>query len=446
MLTATDAHPRQSSSEAAVRGAIDSYIDTLEGLHKLYVGFSGGLDSTVLLHALAARAVPGLRALHVDHSLQDDSVQWQAHCKRICSDWGIPLRSAQLLVEAQGRGIEAAARDARYDWFESCLEPGDTLLLAHHLDDQVETLMLRLLRGAGPEGLAAMASERAIGCAELHRPLLLLPRSALLDYARSQKLEWIEDPSNCDIRYDRNYLRAEIMPRLETRWPGYRKTLSRAAQQVRELAQAVPESSLKSVYSVVGDPGFLLAELPDDAPGAARAVRAWLRQRALAMPAAARLAEFLRQLRDGENARMATQVWVLERYRDAVYIYRPMPAIGNEDLSIAVGAEVSIEGCGIVSVSVSVSADADLDTEQRLLVRMRRGGERLLRPGGHHSGLKSVFQDAAIPPWWRARVPLLYRAGVGGEDLLAVGTLARAPEAVRGGITLHWQPYLLEVN
>ncbi|MCB1676716.1 MAG: tRNA lysidine(34) synthetase TilS, partial [Halioglobus sp.] len=196
-------------SEAALHSAqLGPELADLQRAPHWYVGYSGGLDSTVLLHLLqqwrtANPRSPALTAIHVNHCLQSGADAWQAHCEHLCRELGVPLVSRAEPVRAGAQGIEAAARAVRYRIFERQLQAGAVLFLAHHLDDQVETFFLRLLRGAGLQGLAAMPARRSLGGGLLARPLLQRPRSQLEDYAREHQLRWVEDPSNTDTALDR---------------------------------------------------------------------------------------------------------------------------------------------------------------------------------------------------------------------------------------------------
>jgi tRNA(Ile)-lysidine synthase len=426
----------------AVDAALEHCAAQFDRAGRLYVGFSGGLDSTVLLHALVHARAKHWRgrtvALHANHGLHASAQDWQRHCDACCRGLDVPLRSSELAIEVLGAGTEAAARTARYAWFDQHLEHGDLLLLAHHQDDQAETLLLRLLRGAGPEGLAGMPAQRDIGAGRLLRPLLSLPRQVLEDYARLHALEWVEDPSNASSDYDRNFLRREVLPLLEKRWPGYRRTFSRAATQLTAMAEQQPVAALQVCTSVVGDPGFLLAELPADTQEAALAVRGWLRGQGLRMPSAAMLTEFLRQLREGQGAKLATGDWVLRRYRDAVYCGVPGLAGPPLPVSVVPGSWLPWAGLGQVRVRCRPGTDPG-----ELLLRARCGGERLENAAGHHHDLKNVFQSCAVPPWWRPRTPLLLRRQAGTEELLAVGAFGRSPAAVKAGIELDWKAPVL---
>jgi tRNA(Ile)-lysidine synthase len=369
-----------------------------------------------MLDCLAPRLGGRLVAVHVDHGLHGDAARWREHCA----------------LRACGRGLEAAAREARYGCFEALLEPGEVLLLAHHLDDQAETLLLRLLRGAGPDGLAAMPRCRPLGAGLLLRPLLDVPRSDLLREARHRGLDWVEDPGNTGVDFDRSYLRNEVLPRLAARWPAYARTFGRAASLMRDLTDALPGEALAERCSLVGDPGFSTACLPDEASASMRAVRRWLREHGLAAPPAARLAAFCSQLAAGQGAEMALDGWLLRRYRDAVYLHPPLPTPGLAPHPVRAGDTVALDGIG----HVTLLAAGGVPGGAALTLRPRRGGERLRRADGTHLDLKTLFQTLGVPPFWRPRVPLLFA----GDELLAVGPWRRAAVADAAGIALRWEP------
>ena len=421
-------------SRAQIEEALDACLPAAAG--RLVVAYSGGLDSTVLLHAAAARRPGQVSALHINHGLQSDANHWQRHCERCCAHWKIALRCQRVQVVARGEGPEAAARKARYRCFENALGPGDSLLLGHHLDDQVETLLLRLLRGAGLDGLAGMPQRRPLGAGNLLRPLLSLPRAVLTAYAQEFRLSWIDDPSNGDSRLDRNYLRHRVLPLIEARWPAYRRTLGRAATRLGEAAEALPTAALAARYSVIGDPGFALSSLPEP-PLDALAIRGWLRGLGLRAPPALRLQTFLEQLREASGAQLCADGWVLERYRDAVFCRCAAVTPPSGVLPIVPGQALRIDGVGLVRLRPVPGLVAQPPLPLQL--RFRRGGERLALADGHHRRLKTLLQDLAVPPWWRDRLPLLYS----GDALLAVGPLCRAPQALRSALKLDWEPALM---
>lgn len=425
----------------------------LAGAPRWWVAYSGGLDSTVLLHLLVAArrlepGLPALTALHVHHQLQAGADAWLAHCARQCAALGVDFAAERVAVQVQGSGLEAAARDARQAVFADRLGCGEVLMTAHHQDDQVETFFLRLLRGAGVEGLGAMAASRPLGRGQLHRPLLGFSREQLQACARDQRLDYIEDPSNRDTDLDRNYLRARVLPLLAERWPGYRATVSRAALEQQAAASAMADAlpPIATVHNRFGDPGLPLAELL--APGAvvaARLLRRWLRQQRLRAPDRARLLEFLRQLgqaRLDRGPRLVVEGVEFRRFQGVLF---RLPATADwrtaEGLQLGPGASLSHPGLGRLCLvpagagepGLSLAADASLS------LRFRRGGERCRPAGraGSHS-LKKLLQEAGVPPWWRERLPLLYR----GQALVAVAECcycSEAGEPEREGSCQRWQ-------
>ncbi len=432
---------------------LDPFLEPLLDAPHWYVGFSGGVDSTVLLHLLrrwcdSHPGAPSPGAIHVNHGLQAPSDDWQRHCERVCQGLQIPLVCLRAEVSPGPRGLEAAAREARYSLFESQLGPGDVLFLAHHADDQVETFFLRLLRGAGVQGLAGMPAQRPLGTGRLARPLLTQPRSLLESYAAAQDLQCIEDPSNSDIALDRNFLRSQVMPVLAQRWPGYRQTVGRASGHIAtaaaRLAQLVPGPG--TIFSVLGDPGIALADLESLPPQeVALILRQWLQGRGLPAPDQAALAEFQRQLNVAdENARPRLQcsAYTLQRFRDALYLLPVFAGGPGQALSLAPGEVLDLSGPqGRLWLAQGSGGGLRLAAGERLEVAWRQGSERC-RPVGRagSASLKKLLLERAVPPWWRERVPLLY---LGGE-LLAVGDIwlcdsSRWTASASPGEVL-WQP------
>ena len=224
------------------------------------VGYGSGLDSTVLLHRWPEDSMDA-RAIHVHHGLQAGADHWAAHCERTCRALGVAFQVVRIEVaRGSGEGLEAAARRGRMAAFAQALEDGGVLALAHHRDDQAETLLLRALRASGSDGLGAMRPSRRFARGWLWRPFLALPRQALLDYARAHGLEWIEDPSNASDAHDRNYLRRRVMPLLQARWPQAAAALARAAQLQREAVDLLEAGDREALALVRGaDPACLHA-------------------------------------------------------------------------------------------------------------------------------------------------------------------------------------------
>lgn len=408
---------------------LDDCLDALSGTGPWYVGFSGGPDSAVLLHLVAAwhrrrPDAPSLGAVHVDHGLQPSSAEWSAHCARFCDAIGVPLLQRTAVVL---RGGEAGAREARYRIFADVLAAGGVLFLAHHQDDQVETFFLRLMRGAGAEGLAAMPERRALGRGILVRPLLGRSRAALENYARSRGLDFVEDPSNLDTGIDRNFLRTEVLPLIASRWPAYRSTVSRAAEHMATAVDLLRQTLdlPPTLYSNAGDPGLSLDALPElNAAVAARRLRDWLRLAGCRAPDRAALEEFLRQLRHAAPdaaPRLDTGSYALQRYAGAVYLLPDFPCDAPaRPIPLAPGESVAVPGVGHVSL-VPASEGIFLGAGDAPHLQWRRGGERCRLPGRRGSvSLKNYLRERELPPWWRDRVPLLWL----GDELLAVGDLA----------------------
>lgn len=396
------------------------------------VALSGGLDSTVLLHALSvlpAARQRGLRAIHVDHGLHAQSSDWGRHCARISQRCAVPLQVIAVDVDRDGGlGLEAAARAARYAAFATALAEGEILALAHHRDDQTETVLLKLLRGAGPEGLGAMRTLRQLGQAWAWRPLLEVPRSVLRRHADQAGLDWVEDPSNDDTRIERNFLRHEVLPILRKRWPRADASISQSAAWVRAAADLVDAGSIRALARLQGaDPATLdwsgwlaLADALRDP-----VLRRWLRNLGLPEPNRHQVAELARQLAQAEQDKLPCVRWPgaeVRRYRDLLHALAPLelPEPAWETRWDGLPLELPA-GLGTLTLEGMAKPTVALAESEQLLVRFRRGGERLrLHAGGGHRDLRDLFQEAGIPPWQRARMPIvLDRKG----DILAVGKL-----------------------
>ncbi|UUY06525.1 tRNA lysidine(34) synthetase TilS [Pseudomonas sp. J452] len=408
------------------------------------VALSGGLDSSVLLHLLARlrdrQALPPLSAIHVHHGLQAIADTWPQHCQQLCDGLGVPLQIAYVQVAA-GASLERAAREARYSAFERCLGAGELLLTGQHRDDQAETLLFRLLRGAGVRGLAAMPAQRALGQGVLLRPLLAVSRSELEAYAQQHELRWVEDPSNADTRFARNFLRAEVLPLLARQWPQARQNLARSAEHMREaqglldelaeldLAAAAPSSE----YAWLGLPSLALGPLRQLSAARQRnALRHWLAPRT-ALPDSEHWQGW-QDLRDaavdsapvwrlaaGELRRADERLWWLA----GEWLSTPsLPAAWFEPAQ-----SLQLPGNGRLHLRGEYPVG-------ELQVRYRIGGEVLELPGRGHRDLKRLLNERGVPAFVRGRLPLLYR----GEELLAVANLPGLDGSQWGDWQLSWQP------
>ena len=423
------------------------------GVHRLLVAYSGGVDSHVLLHWLAGqRGEWGgrtLAAVHVNHGLQAAAGEWERHCRRVCHELGVAFHPLRVDARpAAGESPEAAARTARYGALQGLLTASDALLTAQHQDDQAETLLLQLLRGAGPPGLAAMPPAAPFGAGWLWRPLLAHSRTEILAYAATHRLVWVEDASNADQRLDRNYLRQQIMPALRARWPAASRTCSRSARWCAEAAALAGEVADADLARLAGpSPDRLsLSGLQELTEARQRnALRRWFRRLALPAPTAAQLARLCGDVMAAPRDRMPLVRWPggeVRRHRDLLFAMAPLPAHDPAQVLAFTGTVLDIPAVGRLQrqpVSGQGLRAAAL-AGAPLTVRFRRGGERSRPAGRHHrQALKKLLQEAGVPPWERERLPLLYA----GEALAAVADLwveadfAAGPEDA--GFVLAWQ-------
>lgn len=413
----------------------------------LCMAFSGGADSTALLHALAQARGRGLRALHVDHGLHEESARWSEHCRRFCAWLGVPFEVIRVQVtHERGEGLEAAARRARYEAFSRNLRPGEWLVLAHHREDQVETVLLKLLRGAGPHGLAGMREQRPFGQGALWRPLLDVSRGELRAYLAAHRLEYIEDPSNTDISLSRNFLRAEILPRLHAHWPHATQSILHTAELCRDTAEHLDALVETTLQSLVGEGGMLDAAGWSALPDALRALvlERWLHAQNLPAPTRAQLRELHRQADEAREDHVPRIAWPgaeVRVWRGALHAMAPD---GNEIPdgweSAWHGEPLPLPGGGTLALADAPENSAPHPFDDVLHVRFRRGGERIKPAGDAHTReLRDLLQRAGIPPWRRARIPLIFRNG----ELIAVADLWSSAEgqALFGGVGAHprWQ-------
>lgn len=392
------------------------------------VAYSGGGDSQALLHALKNGGAGDrpLIAVHINHGMQTMAEEWSKSCSEHCQEWGVPFELIHIDVSPhKNESLEACAREKRYAALRSVMRDGDGLLTAHHADDQAETLLIQLLRGAGPAGLAAMPRIVPYGNGWHVRPLLSLRRVALRDYLQRADLDWLEDPSNQSEAPTRNYLRHKVLPVLEGRWPSIVKTLGRVANQQAESQALLSYLGRQDLgLATSQNPGVLLVSMLRTLPNARlhNAVRVWITDKGLPLPSSRRLSS-LKQILEAKSDNQAKLCWQgaeLRRYRDELFVDRPLPPhdpaqIIEWDLC----HPLSLTSIGVVLNPTDLRSDViniqSLGT--RLTIRFRQGGERCrTSPHGSHRKLKSLFQEAGVPPWLRDRIPLLYA----NENLIEV--------------------------
>ena len=405
---------------------------------RLCVAFSGGIDSTALL-ALAAPLRRShqvrVRALHIHHGLQSAAEQWAEAAAASCRMLRLPLTVRRIQVaRTRGDSPEAAARLARYAAFRDELAAGELLLLAQHQDDQLETVLLQLLRGAGPAGLAAMSTLAPCGAGQLVRPLLGVRRAQLEALVREQHLSWSEDPSNRAEHFDRNYLRHRVLPALLERWPAAAATVSRSAALMAE-AQHGLEQAADALLAQALDGQALSVPILRRFSAAERrqVVRRYLHERDLPLPDQRRLLEItgavLKARADAHTCLRYGEVEI-HRFGAQLIARRRLPPLTANLLSWRWAAvpRLALAGAGELSFVPQGHGPIHLGAlPEQLTVRFRQGGERFPMPFGHGS-LKHLLQERRVPPWLRARVPLIYA----GERLVAVADLWSDPALAAG--------------
>lgn len=390
-----------------------------------WVAFSGGLDSHVLLH-LCARLETSIErprvfaAVHIHHGLHRDADDWSRHCQAICKELNIPFTLIKVDATAKvGDSPEEVARKARYQALASTMAAGEVVLTAQHRDDQAETVLLQLLRGAGPAGLAAMPEYAPFGPGLLLRPLLAYSRAELRSYAQEHGLRWLDDPSNLDLAYDRNFVRHRVLPRIKERWPGASKTLSRTARHCAEAQQLLGDLAMDLYRSVRGPD---LCSLSVKRLGTLRAahqrlvLRTWLQGAGYRLPSAAVIARIQTEVLAAGPAKTPIVAWregQVRRYRDGLFL---LPPASRFDPTVRLSWDGSSRlllpddnGALQSATTEGLGIDAQIWRRSAISVRYRRGGETCRLPGraGRHT-LKKLFQESGIPPWLRERAPLVY--------------------------------------
>jgi tRNA(Ile)-lysidine synthase len=380
---------------------------------KLLLAYSGGLDSSVLLHLLVQvnKTLPfQLSAQHVHHGLSTNADAWADFCVSTCKQLNVPIVISTVKVENAGLGIEAAARAARYQALQK--SEANFMLLAHHQDDQAETFLLQLARGAGVKGLAGMA----VASGKLLRPLLDAPRRALLDYAKQHRLTWIEDESNADTKFDRNFMRHEILPVLAKQYPAIRQTISRSAQHMAEANDLLDEIAEQDVKICINSQQLNLQLLQSLSQARIHnALRWWLVQNDCNLPSAAQLQQITQQLFAAKTDAMVkikvSDSHTLQRYRDCAFLQQNVEAVpvinllwqGEDVMQLPDGSRL------VFSQTLGQGFALNRVPNIKLRIQYRQGGERFRPDLGRPSrSLKTVLQTCEIAPWQRAQLPLIF--------------------------------------
>lgn len=399
----------------------------------LVVAYSGGVDSHVLLTCVAdwcqSRESPtgetlSLRAHHIDHALQAESSDWAAHCYSVCRQLQIELTTSRVVVDLKsGFSPEDAARRARYDALRADLRNRELLLLAHHADDQAETLLLQLFRGAGVKGLASMPAYTVFGRGHLARPMLQVTADRVRDFAKHRRLQWIDDPSNLNDGFDRNLLRNQVMPLLKARWPSIATSISRSASHCADAMTinrvftdgVLGEQINKRVMPIQTLTGYSITENKT-------MLRCWIGHHGFSMPSTGQLNYLLSDLLSAGYDSAGELLWgsaCIRKYRDSLYLGTCADFHDCKPFCyVWPGSKQSLEikETGQVLTRQDIP-DAFTPGDGGLVVRSRQGGERI-RLAGHtiHKSVKKLFQERSIPPWKRDRLPFIYR----GDTLIGI--------------------------
>ena len=433
-------------------GILANHLKALESKvmqpSRYIVALSGGLDSVVLLHALKNyltehKSTIPLIAIHINHCLQAQSQNWVEECEAITKKLDIVFKSINVKVDLNsGRGLEASARNARYSALLREMQPNDWLITAHHQEDQAETLLINLIRGSGIAGISGISKFRKFGLGWIVRPMLNIAKDNLISYANENSLDWIEDPSNIDLDFDRNFLRHEIITSLKKRWPSVSECLCRSSAHAGEASQLLFELAEIDLKKICSDSSKIpISKLLELAPARQRnLIRFAFQKLKLNMPSTVKLKLIFSELIFARQDSQPLIRWdgvIVRRYRDNLYLMsdKEMPYLYPLTIS---GNELFL-GPGMGSLNFEISENIGLSKElfdKGLTVKRRAGGEKIIPYNHtHRKELKKLLQEKGIVPWMRNQVPLVYS----GRELVAVGDLWISKDAIsEPGIKVRW--------
>lgn len=379
------------------------------------IAYSGGLDSHVLLH-LMKQTEFSCTAVYIDHGLQQQSAQWALHCEQVCQQLAIDYKTVHTDARpARGESPEASARGARYKALAKLMNKGDILLTAQHQQDQSETLMLQMLRTAGPAGLSAMPEYKLFAAGRHLRPLLQASQAELEEYAHLHQLQWIEDPSNQDQSFDRNFLRHSVFPLLQQRWPSIHKTLSNVSGLQAEANELMNDLAEQDAETVLENDKVIIEQLLSLSRARQRnLIRFWLQQCQLDIPTAKRMDEIIGTMLTAADDKSPVVSWQhteVRRFQGRLYAFRIFSAFDTtKPIELNKARQIRVPGLDkelyFEQATTGLSSQV---LDRSLSVRFRQGGEKI-KPAGrtHTMALKKLMQQAEIPPWLRPRIPLLY--------------------------------------
>ncbi len=404
--------------------AINKSLTALPDSHQYLIALSGGLDSMVLLHAMGRirdQLTGELKAIHVHHGMADESNDWLEHCRTQCTQLNIPLEARFVKVNTQGEGIEAEARKQRYAVLAEALEHGGVLLTAHHKNDQAETVIHHLIRGSGPAGLAAMPAVKAFANGQHCRPLLKIDREPLVKYANQNNIDYVEDPSNKDTSYSRNYIRHNILPEMVKHWPAAINGISRAATIQSEQLQLADEIAKEDLAQITHNDGSLITTKLELFGNARQrnCLRYWLRHFGhqdinLQQAQLDKLLQEVIHASADSTPVMRIGNTEIKRYHGHLF-QLPKQQIneqggkGTSTVTWNLDTDLTIPSLGLYLQPQILHNIAGLKPAETVEVRFRRGGEKFQLPGQkNHKTLKQLFQQWQVPTWRRNNIPLIY--------------------------------------
>lgn len=412
---------------------------TITEVTPIAVALSGGVDSVVLLAAVHRIGIyRRLRCIHVDHQLHEDSADWARFCSGFAAQLDIEFRGCVVQCETHGDSVEAAARHARYAALAAELRADEVLLTAHHADDQLETLFYRLVRGTGVDGLRGIREFEPFGCGYLMRPFLTETRAAILEQARAMGLRWLEDPSNADTRFDRNYLRQSVLPPVLARWPRAGQAAARFAASAgdsAELAEALAVADLDGSDTLERLP---LERIADLTPARRRnIVRYAVRQLGLPMPDAAALDRICALAAPGSGQTVVEWPGAeARRHARALYLHCAGAPVPDGELQLLPDKPCVLAQGRLELERAAAPALPEEWVRSGLAVRFRAGGEQFQSAGSSRAQpLREWMRTHGVLPWMRDRIPLLYH----GDDLVAVADLGISAAAAAAGAAGGWR-------
>lgn len=391
----------------------------LDTARHIYIAYSGGLDSHVLLHLCShqKKIKKKLTAVYVHHGLQQQADDWVIHCQQQAQRLGVSFKSLHVDARHSEKSPEEAARDARYQALKALLNENDALLVAQHREDQLETMLLQLFRGAGVQGLSAMAEMSTFGQGVLLRPLLDCSQQALKEYAINHQLDWVEDPSNQCDDFERNFLRNQVVPLLKTHWPSLDKTVARSARHCATAQSLLHELALNLLEDAIhpNDSLAISALLSLNPAKRQLLIRQWFAHLQLKMPSEAFIERIFREVidaRNGANPELKRKDCSIRRYQGKLYCLKKRETVKLAESCLWPSENEMLElpDNGHLKRNIADSGiPVSLWEKSSVSVRYRNGGEKITLPNrkGHHL-LKKLYQEQGIPPWEREAIPLVY--------------------------------------